>query len=135
MGLRDVLLFLIIFGGVPFMLRWPWVGVMFWVWFGLMNPQRMTFGAGDSFPFAALIAAATLIGVLVSPARARVKAPREMIVLLMLAAWMTMTTFFALNPDAAWPAWERAMKVLLMTFVAAFVLSTKRHLHIFVATM
>jgi putative inorganic carbon (HCO3(-)) transporter len=133
MGIRDVLLFLIIFGGVPFMLRWPWVGIMYWVWFGLMNPQQMTFGAGQSFPFAALIAGATLAGVLLSPGQIRLKASREMVILLMLAAWMTMTTFFALNPDGAWPAWERAMKVLLMTFVAAAVVNTKRHLQIFVA--
>jgi len=135
MGLRDVLLFLIIFGGVPFMLRWPWVGIMYWVWFGLMNPQEMTFGAGRTFPFAALIAGATLAGVLVSPRQIRLKPSREMVVLLMLAGWMTMTTFFALNPDGAWPAWERAMKVLLMTFVATFVISTKRQLQIFVAAI
>src|SRR6185437_9068177 len=35
MGLRDVLLFLIILGGVPFMLRRPLVGIIYWVWIGL----------------------------------------------------------------------------------------------------
>jgi probable O-glycosylation ligase (exosortase A-associated) len=135
MGLRDILLFLIIFGGVPFMVRWPWVGVMYWTWFGLMNPQQMAFGPAQTFPFALLIAGATVLGVLVSPGRLRIKGSREMAVLLILALWMTLTTVYALNPDGAWTAWERAMKVLLMTFVAAFAVSTKRHLQIFVATI
>lgn len=132
MGLRDVVLFLVVFGGIPFILRRPWIGVLYWVWFGLANPHLMAFGPAQSFPFAALIACVTLLAIVFSPKSVEFKKRPALIALLLLGAWMTMTTFFALNPQGAWPAWDRAMKVLLMTFVAAFLINDRRKLLWFV---
>ncbi|HXR56808.1 MAG TPA: putative O-glycosylation ligase, exosortase A system-associated [Casimicrobiaceae bacterium] len=135
MGLRDILLFLFVFCAIPFIIRRPWIGVLFWVWFGLANPHLMTFGPAQSFPFAALIAIVTLAGMAFSPKTMQVKKRPALLALLLLAAWMTMTTFFAFNPAGAWPAWDRAMKVFLMTFVATLLINDRRQLVWFVGTI
>jgi probable O-glycosylation ligase (exosortase A-associated) len=135
MGLRDILLFLFVFCAIPFMIRRPWIGVLFRVWFGLANPHLMTFGYAQSFPFAALIAVVTLAGIAFSPKSMQLKKRPALLALLLLAAWMTMTTFFAFNPAGAWPAWDRAMKVLLMTFIATLLINDRRQLLWFVGTI
>ena len=135
MGLRDILLFLFVFCAIPFMIRRPWIGVLFWVWFGLANPHLMTFGPAQSFPFAALIAVVTLAGIAFAPKSMQLKKRPALLALLLLAAWMTMTTFFAFNPAGAWPAWDRAMKVLLMTFIATLLINDRRQLLWFVGTI
>ena len=42
MSIRDIVLFAVVFGGVPFILKHPYVGVLYWMWLGIMNPQRLT---------------------------------------------------------------------------------------------
>jgi putative inorganic carbon (hco3(-)) transporter len=135
MGLRDIALFLIVFGGIPFILRSPAVGIMYWTWVSMMNPHLMAFGAASEFPFAALIAASTFVGLVVSRKHIRFKPRPEVLLLLVFAVHMTISTTTALNPDGAWPAWDRAMKVLLLTFVAIAVLHTKRDVQLLVGIL
>src|SRR5882757_403006 len=106
MGLRDIVLFIVVFGGIPFMLRWPLVGIMYWVWIGMANPHLQSYGAAQDFPFAALVAFVTMASLVISREKLRLKPRPEVLILLVLGGWMTMTTFFALNPGGAWPAWE-----------------------------
>ena len=44
MALRDLLVFAIVFGSIPFILRRPWIGVLMWVWISVMNPHRLSWG-------------------------------------------------------------------------------------------
>ena len=64
--MRDVVLTLVIFGTLPFILRRPHIGVLVWTWIGFMNPHRLSWGFAYSLPFAAIVAGATLIGLLVT---------------------------------------------------------------------
>ncbi len=50
--IRDIVLFAIAAGAIPFILRHPWIGVLFSAWFGLMNPHRLTWGPAYDFRFA-----------------------------------------------------------------------------------
>ena len=49
MPIRDIALFGILAVGAPFMLLHPWIGVLYWVWFGLMNPHRLSWGLAYNF--------------------------------------------------------------------------------------
>ena len=60
--MRDIVLFLLVVGGIPFILRYPAVGIGYWVWLSLMNPHRGTWGFAYSLPFAFMVAVATMIG-------------------------------------------------------------------------
>ena len=67
--LRDIALTLFIAGLLPFILARAWVGVLVWTWIGLMNPHRLTFGFARDFPFALIVAVATLLAILISSER------------------------------------------------------------------
>ena len=127
MGIRDILVLLIILGSVPVIIRRPYVGVLVWVWVGVMNPHRLTWGVAYDFPVALVVGVATLVALLVSRDEKKFKSRPEVFALMLFVLWMCITTIFALNPESAWPMWARVIKIQLMIFVALLVLNDKRH--------
>ncbi len=117
MPIRDVLLTAVVFGALPACFFRPWIGVLVWAWIGYMNPHRLTWGFASSFPFAQLVAIATLAGIPFARDRKPVPWVRE--TYLLAALWMmyTLSTVTALYPDEAWSQWEKVSKVWLFTFV------------------
>lgn len=130
--MRDVLMFVLVFGGIPFMVRWPYVGVLYWVWIGLMNPHRLAWGPAFDFPFALVTVIATFVGLLFTADERRWKAGSEVYLLLAFVAWMGVTTIFALNPEDAVPMLIRVLKIQLMVFVSLLVFHSKRHIDLMV---
>ena len=116
-SLRDVLVTLTIVGSLPFCFMRPWIGILVWVWFGTMNPHRMTWGFAYNYPFAGLIAMATMAGILFARDRQPLPQRRETYLLLALWAHFALTTFFASYPDEAWPQFVKVSKIFLFTFI------------------
>jgi putative inorganic carbon (HCO3(-)) transporter len=125
--MRDLLLTAILLGAVPFIFRRPALGVFLWLWVSVMSPHRMAYGFAYDFPFAQIIAIATLIGMFFSGGVRRIPMTPVTIVLLLMALWMTVSTYFALDTDLALPMWERVMKIQLMIFVSLGVLQSRKH--------
>ena len=67
--MRDLLIVGIVFAGSLYALKQPWVGVMLWTWLSLMNPHSLAYGFSQSFPVAAIAAAATLLGLAMTKER------------------------------------------------------------------
>lgn len=130
MPLRDLFLFGIFAALVPAMILHPYIGALTWVVFGLMNPHLLTYGPAYDFPFSLVIAACTLAGLFITRDHRRLKGGAAGVVLVVLMAWMSFTTIFALNPIDAVPMWSRVMKIMLMTFVSMTVLHTRRHVEL-----
>ena len=105
--MRDALIFLMVFGTLPFVLSRPWIGILLWCWLGFMNPHRLTWGLAYNFPFAQLAAIATLTGLLFSQERKTFPIKRETVVLMVFIAWMALTTLLALDPEAAAEQWSK----------------------------
>lgn len=135
MGIRDILMFAAVFGAIPFVLRHPWVGVMLWVWIGVMNPHRLAFGYASTFPFALVAAAATLLGLLLTKDERRVRLTPELTFMVLFMAWMCITTVFAFNREEAPDLLLRTGKIFFMTFVGATLLHTKRHVYWLIAVI
>lgn len=126
--MRDLLLFGIIVGLIPCILWRPWLGVVAWFWIGLMVPQAHTWGFMRTFPLAMLIGGVTLAALVVNRDRRNLPMTREMIMMFVLAAYMTMTTYFAVYSSGAWAQWESVMKILLMTFVTPMLIFGPRRI-------
>jgi probable O-glycosylation ligase (exosortase A-associated) len=135
MGIRDLIVFCAVLGLTPVALLHPYVGVLLWTWLGIMNPHRLAYGAAYGFPFAQVVAAATLIGLVITTDERRWKPAPAVYALAAFVAWFTITTFFAMNPGDAWPAWQRAVKIQLLTFVALVVLRDRRHVELLVTVI
>src|SRR5215470_6964636 len=116
--MRDYVLTAVIFGVLPVCFFRPWIGVIVWYWFGFMNPHRLTWGFAYSMPFAVLIGGATLAGLLITRDRKPIPWDAGLVLVAMLTAYFTFTTFFAWAPEDAWLEWKKIVKVILMTFVA-----------------
>lgn len=127
MALRDLLLFGIVFGAIPFILRRPWIGVLMWVWIGVMNPHRLSWGIAYSFPMAQVIAAVTLVALVFSREPLRLKGGFAAVALASFLLWTCVTTLFALAPGSAQLMLERVLKIQLFTFVALLVLYKRIH--------
>jgi probable O-glycosylation ligase (exosortase A-associated) len=124
--MRDLLLFAIIFGSIPFIFKRPAIGVLMFTWISLMNPHRLSYGAAYDFPFAAVMAIVTLAAVVLSKQPKSFPRTPVTTVLLLFSAWVTLTSFFALEPGIVWFEWNRVIKTLFMIFVSMMVLNTER---------
>jgi probable O-glycosylation ligase (exosortase A-associated) len=97
-----------------------------------MNPHRLTWGVAYDFPFAQLIAVATLLGVFIMALREgklpKVPWERETILLVLLWSMFILTTFFALRQDLAWPRLADISKIMLITFLTIALIKDERRL-------
>ena len=126
--MRDLLIFAVVFGLLPFIFKRPAIGVLMFAWISLMNPHRLAYGAAYDFPFAAVIAAVTLLALVLAYRSRRFPLTLLTGMLLIFIFWATLTSFTAINPDLSWKEWTRVMKTLFMAIVAMYVLTDKKDL-------
>jgi len=136
--MRDILVFLIIFGLLPSCFLRPWIGVLVFSWIGYMNPHRMAFGSAYDFPFAQIVALVTFAGFFMLVARTgfpKIHWRRETVLLLLLWIMFYITTNFALLPEYAWPRFSDISKILVFTFLTIMLIDDKRKLRYLVLVM
>lgn len=127
-AMRDYAIFTIIFGLLPFVLYRPANGILLFTWVSLMNPHRLAYGAAHDFPFAAVIAVVTFLGLLTSKQAKQFPLTPVSVVLILFMFWMTATGFFALEPDLVWDEWSRVMKTLLIVLLAIYILQSEKYI-------
>ena len=130
--MRDFVMFGIVFGAVPAMIMHPWVGAILWAWVSLMNPHRLAWTWAYDFPFAAVVAGATLLGAFLSKDERKLPVNALVIALIVLVCWMAFTTIFAIELTLAWEMFKRVIKIQLMVLVTIAVLRNIRQLRLFI---
>lgn len=130
--MRDIVVTLVIFSLIPLILSRPYIGVLVWAWLGYMNPHRLTWGFAYTMPFAMIVAVATLTALLMSKEPKRIPWTRETILLLVLIAWMFMTTVFSLYPWAAWEQWDKVWRIMLMTYITMMLINDEHRIKMLV---
>lgn len=126
--MRDLLLFAIVIWALLKVFSRPHIGIYLWTWIGLMNPHRLTWGIAYEFPFAAVAAGTTLLGLLFSKAPRRMVWSRETWLLILFTLWMILTTLFAFDPPAAVEYLRRVLKILLFAFLTIYLITDKEKL-------
>ena len=130
--MRDLLVVGIVLVGSLYALRYPWFGVMLWTWVSLMNPHALAYGFARDFPVAAIVAIATLIGVLTTKERQNPFAQSPAVWLLLFMGWICFTYPFSYNVEGSTEMFSKVMKVDFMILVALTLLKTRRHIEFFV---
>ncbi|GJJ03151.1 O-antigen polymerase [Duganella rhizosphaerae] len=123
--MRDILITLIVFGSLPLILRNPVNGVLMWVWISVMNPHTQSWGFATTFPFAFIIAVATLFSVAISRMAKTLPVSAITFTLIALILWMNVTTLFAMFPSVAYQQWSKVMKIMLMSLVTMMVIRNR----------
>src|ERR1700680_1952443 len=101
---------------------------MMWVWLSVMSPHRLAFGFAYDFPFAMVVAIATLIGMPFSTVPKRFPWSSVTVTLVLLLVWMKVSTLFALQPELAYVEWNRVMRTMFMLIVILMVLYKREHI-------
>jgi putative inorganic carbon (hco3(-)) transporter len=125
--LRDLFLGAPILSLAAFGLLHPWIGILGWTWLSIMNPHSYSWRLA-TMPLAALMAGATLIGLLLTKDRREFYFSRESLVLFLFMVWMCITLPFSFHFDPSFALWARVMKIDFMILVALVVLHSKRHI-------
>ena len=123
--MSSMLLALVVFGSVPLILWRPYIGIIMYCWISYMNPHRLVWGFASDAPFAATLAAATLIGMVFSKDTKMVPMKPIMVVWGLWFVWMFVTTQFALEPEAAAWEWDRSMKIQLMAWLTIMLCQSR----------
>jgi len=130
--MRDLVIFGIIFGLLPFVFKRPAIGVLLFTWISLMNPHRLAYGAAYNFQFAAIVAGVTILSMWLSKQPKRFPITPVTVTLLLFYAWMNITSPFALEPDLVWKEWDRVTKTFLMVAITLMVINTEKDIKRFV---
>lgn len=133
--MRDYALTAFIFALLPVCLFRPWIGIVVWYWFGIMNPHRLTWDFAYSMPFAMWIGGATLLGVLIAKDRKPIPWNGLLVLICLLMAYYTFTTVVAWAPEFAWPQWRKVAKIILMTLVATLVIHGRQRIYALLMTV
>lgn len=126
--MRDLLVIAIALVGAAVALRRPWIGVMLWTWLSIMSPHRYTWGAAYDAPLAAVAAASTLVGLLLTRERESPFKGAAPVVLAVFVVWMTLSWAFGLNPSNDYAQWNKVIKVDFMVLVGLALLHSKQHI-------
>ena len=133
--MRDLIITLAVFGSLPFILKRPYIGILMWVWISVMNPHRLSWGFAYDFPFAAIIAAVTLLSLLATKDPRKLPFTPIVITLICFSVWMVVTTVFSMWPDESIVMLKRVMKIMLMTLVTIMLIKTKEQVQLLVWTL
>ena len=123
--MRDLLILSIAIPAALMALRRPWVGVLLWTWLSIMNPHRFGWGLAYDAPLAAIAAACTVLGLIMSKDRQSPFQGSPVTVFVLFAAWITLSWFFAYDFEGDYAQWSKVMKIFFMTLVAICLLKTR----------
>lgn len=131
--MRDIFFALIFLGAIPVGLLSAHLAIAYWYFVSYFQPHTQVWSFGKSLPYGPAAAAIALLSWLLYRGK-KFPPPTGIVVLLvLLAAWVTFTTFITAQfPDAAYRKWDVTIKTLLMVFLSLAIVRTKEHLHLII---
>jgi len=107
----------------------PQAGVLGWTWLTLMQPQRLVWGFFETFQFNMILALVTFGSWFFSREPKRPPINLAMLLWVCFMAFITITTFFALSPEAAWDRWDKTFKVMALGIFVASIMTNQLRIH------
>ena len=127
--MRDLLLFALLLGGIPWYFCNPFYGILAFQLISIMNPHRYTWGAAYSFPFAMCVTVTTLLGFALGKGeRNALPKERETFVFLALWALFLISSLNSLVSTLSMDELSRTSKILFMTVVTMLLCCRRERL-------
>jgi probable O-glycosylation ligase (exosortase A-associated) len=140
--IRDVIILAAIGISLPLCFLRPMYGIIVWTVMAFVNPQTFGWGLAQQSSPALLVAIPTILGGLIYTRGWHRLANREVLLLLILWVWFTITTFnsghdpmFVEKSVAAWDRWSMVSKILLMTVMAVAIVDSWQRLRLLLLTV
>ena len=116
--MRDIAFILFVLAGLVATLRAPYVGLMLWVLFSIMNPHQMTWSV-SLVQWNLIIVIVTAGAWLLSSERKLPPGGITTVLVFLLLVWVTINTFFSFDPSFSWVIWNRTWKIIIMAVIAS----------------
>lgn len=126
--MRDIALVIIVFGSLPLILFRPWIGILMFSWVGYMNPHRMAYGFAFDMQFAAVLAVATLVGLLFDRGEKSIPVNAITVIWVLFIIHVSITTMMAIYPPEAILQWKQVIKIQLMCFVTIMLMRSRERI-------
>ena len=136
MPVRDLLVTFVVGLGLLYLFKHPAVGAYLWAWLSVMTPQTMTYGFARGYPFAQLVAVATLAAWAFTAKKQKLPLNSITVLWAALLIWMSLTSLFSIAPEG-WTSerWIFVMKIQLMLFVSLMLVRSGQELRILVCVV
>lgn len=126
--MRDLIIVSIVAFCALVALRRPWVGVVLWTWLSLMNPHRYTYGFALNAPLAAVAAASTMVGFLVTKDRSWPFKGTPVTWFVLFIVWMNISWLNGIDVNGDYEQWNKVMKIDLMIIIGLCVMHSRLHI-------
>lgn len=133
--MRDIALFLMVFGSIPFILRRPWLGILMWSFISYANPHRLCYGPAFNFPFAQLVALTLFAALLLNRDGFHIPRSGVLVLWVIFLGWMAISTTQAFFPDAAIAQLTKVYKIQVITLLSIALINSRERLFWLVATV
>jgi len=130
--MRDIALFIVVFGMLPFILQHAYLGVLAWSWLSYMNPHRLTWGPAFDFPFAQTVAITLLVSLLFDREKKKFPFTPLTITWIVFILWTLITTAFAIYPERAWVYETQVLKIQLILFISLWMMGDEKRIRLMV---
>jgi len=128
---RDLFVQAVVYGSLPVILFRPFWGLLVYSWLAFMRPQDMAWGASRTLPLSQWVAIAMIVGLALALGRERLLTLKpQTILLLLLAAWITLSTVLAVDPEMARDIFGNYWKAILMSVLATGLVRDRRRLRL-----
>lgn len=129
--LRSIWLLAVYVAFLALGIQAPFVLTLGYVWVDSFSPQLISYIILNQIPVA-MIMGAMAVGAYILLDRRAVPHLRAVTVLhIMLAVWVTLTSTWALYPDAAWLKWDWAFKTLVFSAFIPFAIRSRVQIEAF----
>lgn len=123
--MRDLVLFALLGVAIVLAFKQAWMGVIAWTIVSIMNPHTFGFSI-RSFPVAAAVAIATLIGLIFAKSEEkRFPWRREPVILMLMMGFFCVTLLFSFSIEGSFEQFKKVMKIDLMLLIALYLLHSK----------
>jgi putative inorganic carbon (hco3(-)) transporter len=126
--MRDVALVLIFALFALLSLRRPHYAALMWVWIGLMNPHRLTYGFAYDLPFAMATVGVVALAIALKPSALKIPRGAAPMLLLLFVLWMAITTFAAIVPEPSWTKYREVLKIFGMCLIVTSLIHNREHI-------
>lgn len=110
----------------------PFVFSLGYVWVDALLPHMLSYGLLSSVPMALIMGGGAFFSYMVADRRSPPSLTLIQVLCLTLALWITLTSTWAVVPNAAWVKWDPSFKTLLVAVFLPFVFRTRVQIEAFV---
>ncbi len=114
---------------------YPFVAGMAYIWIDIVKPQSLGYDFLNSLPMSMIGAVFVVVVYYLKPSKSKTSFSLIQILLLVLAAWVTITTYLADPILGSWRKWDPAFKCLVFSAFIPFIFRSRIQIEAYLLTI